>query len=307
MRLLVVGAGATGGYFGGRLALAGRDVSFLVRPARAAALREQGLTIVGPSGEAVLTPKLVAAGEVRDPADIVLVTVKAYSLDSALEDMASQVGPATLIVPVLNGWRHVEVIARRFGAASVIGGLCRISATIDAQGRIRQMTPLDDLWYGELDGSSSGRLAALDEFMQGAGFAAKLSPTIDADMWEKWVLLASTGAANCLMRGTLGEISSQPGGARFLKDVLGEAVAIASAAGRPPRADFLTWCHELLLAPRSPFTTSMYRDLIGGHPIEAQEIIGDLIERGTALGVPTPLLELAFMQLAIHQVRPARR
>src|ERR1700753_4079947 len=121
MRTLVIGAGATGGYFGGRMAQAGRDVTFLVRPKRADALRASGLQIVSPYGDTTLKPQILATGEITAPFDVVLLTVKAYSLDSAIEDFAPAVGRDTMIMPVLNGMRHVDVLMERFGAKAVIG------------------------------------------------------------------------------------------------------------------------------------------------------------------------------------------
>ena len=136
MRLLVVGAGSTGGYFGGRLAQAGRDVTFLVRQARADQLKATGLQIVSPHGDVTLSPKLVTADTIGAPFDAILLTVKAYSLDAALKDIVPAVGPKTMIIPVLNGMRHVGSIIAAFGQDALVGGLCRIAAALDDQGRI---------------------------------------------------------------------------------------------------------------------------------------------------------------------------
>ena len=155
MRLLVVGAGSTGGYFGGRLAQAGRDVTFLVRPRRAAQLRESGLQIVSPHGNVTVRPKLVTAGEIDAPYDAVLLGVKAYSLDAAIDDFAAAVGPETMIIPTLNGMRHIDILEERFGKEPVAGGVCKVAATIDPDGRIVQLAQFQELAYGERDGSVS--------------------------------------------------------------------------------------------------------------------------------------------------------
>ena len=152
MRILIVGAGSTGGYFGARLMQAGRDVTFLVRPARGAALRETGLQVVSPLGDFQVTPRLVTAGAIGGPFDIVLVTVKAFGLAAAIEDFAPAVGSQTMILPVLNGMKHVDDLQARFGADRVLGGVCRVSTTLDAQGRVLHLSPLHELVYGELDG-----------------------------------------------------------------------------------------------------------------------------------------------------------
>jgi 2-dehydropantoate 2-reductase len=303
MRLLIVGAGATGGYFGGRLAQAGRDVTFLVRPARAEQLKASGLRIVSPHGDASLTPKLVTADQISAPVDAVLVTVKAYSLEAALDDFAPAVGPGSTIVPVLNGMRHMDLLTARFGKAAVVGGLCRIAATIDSEGRIAQLAPFHDLVYGEMDGSTSSRMAAFDAFMQGAVFNAKLSPKIEAEMWEKWVMMAALGGVNCLMRGSIGEIQAAAGGAEFALAFLSEVTAATTALGHPPSADWLAFVRSLLLAKDSPLVASIYRDMQKGSPIEADQIIGDLLARAGKAGVSTPLLAAAYTSLSVYQNR----
>jgi len=153
MRMLIVGAGSTGGYFGGRLAQAGRDVAFLVRPARAARLRAAGLEIISPHGGVTLHPEFVTAGGIAAPFDAVLLTVKAFSLDAAMDDLAPAVGSATMILPVLNGMRHMDLLAARFGKDAVIGCACKVATMLDNQGRIVQLSPLQELAYGELAGA----------------------------------------------------------------------------------------------------------------------------------------------------------
>ena len=303
MRLLVVGAGSTGGYFGGRLAQAGRDITFLVRPKRAAQLRADGLQILSPNGDVRLSPKLVAAGGIAAPFDAVLLTVKAFSLPAALEDFAPAVGPQTLILPVLNGMRHMEMLVARFGGTAVIGGVCKVATLIDDEGRIRQLGKFHDLAYGEMSGVSSERTRKLDHFLQGAGFDARLSPAIEREMWEKWVLLATLGGITCLMRGTVGEIAAAPGGTDFVLALLEEIVGVVKAVGQKASDDFLAGTRALLTAKGSAQTSSMYRDLQKGSAIEADQIIGDLLNRAQQAEVPTPLLAAAYAHLSIYQSR----
>jgi len=303
MRTLVVGAGATGGYYGGRLAEAGRDVTFLVRPARAERLRAEGLQIVSPHGHLTLRPKLVTTGERLLNYDVVLLALKAFALESALADMAGAVGPATMIVPVLNGMRHLDILDERFGADAVLGGLCLISATIDERGRIVQMTPAHDISYGERSGAISARIRALDGLMQGAGFNAHASDSILPDMWEKWVTLAALGGITCLMRGTIGDVAAAPGGAAFASAFLAECAAAALACGWPQTEEFLTRSRAAMTRTGSPLASSMYRDLQAGNDVEADQILGDLVERAHAAGVATPLLATAYTHLKVYQAR----
>ena len=231
MRILVVGAGAVGGYFGGRLAEAGRDVTFLVRPSRARQLSQDGLRIISPHGDAVVAPKLITAEMIDTPYDLVLLSVKAYALETAMNDFAPAIGPETMILPALNGMRHVDLLTKRFGEHAVLGGVCLVVAEIDDQGRIVQLANIQQLAYGERNGKATARLQRLDVTLRGAGFNAHLATNIMQEMWEKWVQLASLGAITCLMRGAIGEIVAVPGGADMSLKMLDESVAVATACG----------------------------------------------------------------------------
>ncbi len=301
MRLLVVGAGSTGGYFGGRLAQAGRDVTFLVRPGRAAQLRETGLHIQSPHGNVTLHPAFVTADEIRQSYDAVLLTVKGYQLDGALGDITPAIGADTMILPVLNGMRHMDILAQRFTPHNVVGCALKVATMLEDDGRIVQLTPLQDLAYGELDGTLTPRLHALDTFMRSADIGARLSGVIYREMWEKWILLAAVGAITCLMRGTIGEIEACAGGAAFALQLLDEVVAVVKAVGEPPSDAFLSATREQLTAKGSPFASSMFRDVQRGRPIEVEEIIGDLVGRGANAKIATPLLSAAYIHLLVYQ------
>jgi 2-dehydropantoate 2-reductase len=301
MRILIVGAGAVGGYFGGRLVQAKRDVTFLVRPSRAKQLRQVGLRVISPHGNAVLTPKLVTAEEIDIPYDLVFLSVKAYSLEAAMNDFAAAVGPETMIFPALNGMRHVDLLTKRFGEHAVIGGVCLVASEIDDEGRIVQLADFQRLVYGERNGETTPRLQALHTTLQGAGFEARLSTDIMQAMWEKWVQLASLGAITCLMRGTIGEIVAALGGADLSLKVVDESAAVATACGHKPSEALFARHASAMTEPGSSLTSSMYRDLRKGAPVEADHILGDLIARGDAHGVATPLLQAAFVNLRIYQ------
>jgi 2-dehydropantoate 2-reductase len=303
MRLLVVGAGATGGYFGGRLAAAGRDVTFLIRPKRAAEIAKNGFVIVDPKRETRIEPKIVTADALSGTYDLVLISVKAYSLAAAIEDIVPAIGPDTLILPILNGLKHFDVLSERFGAERVIGSFCKINARLDDHGRIVQMSPMHELTYGEYNGRRTPRMEAIDAFFQGAGFDARLSDDVGRELWEKWVLLASLGAANCLMRGTIGDIVARPGGQAFIEALIGEVTAVATAHGKPPAPAYLEATRELLTTPGSPMTASIYRDLMKNLPVENDQILDDLLTRAAGVGVKTPYLHLAAINLGIYAAR----
>ncbi|OLT13866.1 2-dehydropantoate 2-reductase [Pseudonocardia sp. CNS-139] len=301
MRILVVGAGATGGWFGAKTALAGRDVTFLVRPGRAAVLRERGLRLTG-SDDETLVPQVVTADAPGGHYDAVLVAVKALALAPAIDDLAPAVGPETAVVPFLNGMAHVDTLRARFGDR-VLGGVVKISSTIGPDGEIVRFGPLASLAVGELDGSVTPRVKELVATFDGAGFDVAQPPSILAAMWHKWVLIATMGALNCLARGTVGEIVAQPGGALLGPALLAEAAAVSAAAGFPVPPEELAATTQTITRPGSPFAASMYRDVTGGLPTEVEQILGDLVARAAALGVEVPLLDLATLQLRVQQQR----
>ncbi len=303
MRILVVGAGAVGGYFGGRLHEAGRDVTFLVHNPQAETLRAHGLRIVSPFGDATIHPRLVLAHEISGEYDLILLCVKAYSLDAAMNDFARAVGAGTMILPLLNGMRHIDLLANRFGDRNVIGGVCFVVAEMDNDNRILQLTKTQQLIYGERGGNTSARLETLHQTMQGAKFEAKISQTIEQEMWEKWVMLSSLGAATCLMRGNIGEIEAVPGGAGVAMGILAECSAIAATCGHAPSDAFLNRAEKTMTASGSTLTSSMYRDLMKKGRVEVDQILGDLLSRGKKLGLVSPLVEAAYVNLRIYQAR----
>ncbi len=301
MQILVVGAGAVGGYFGGRLAQADRDVTFLVRANRAREIKANGLQIVSPHGDLTLRPKTITCEHITKPYDLILLGVKNYALSGAINDLAAAVGPETMILPMLNGMRHMDLLIGRFGQHAVLGGVCLVATEVDQEGRIHQLAGFQKLVYGELDGQNTSRLEEVDATLRGAAFDAVISSHIIHDMWEKWVQIATVGAITCLLRGNIGEIVAIPGGAELARWTLRESSDIASASGHPPTTAFLEEQTAQLTAQGSPLTSSMYRDLTKGAPVEVDTILGDLLERGQKFGLPTPILQAAFVNLSIYQ------
>ncbi len=306
MRILVVGAGAVGGYFGGRLLERGRDVTFLVRPGRAAQLAAVGLSIRSPFGDVTLpAPPTVTAESLHDPSDLVLLSCKAYDLAGAIESLAPAVGPESTILPLLNGMLHLKVLDQRFGAARVLGGLCIISSALDAEGRILHLNELHTLVYGERDGAGSRRIAAIASAFDGVRADARASPAVTQEMWEKWVFIAALAGITCLMRAPIGDIVGA-GGVGLATGLLDECAAIATAEGFRPGSDAMDRSRAMLTAPESLLAASMFRDMERGSPIEGSYIVGDLLRRGQALSVAAPLLRVADAHLRAYEARRAR-
>ncbi|MBS0878376.1 MULTISPECIES: ketopantoate reductase family protein [unclassified Tatumella] len=300
MRILVVGAGSTGGYFGACLARHGRDVTFLVRGERAKKLRQQGLVIHADSGTFTLQPNTLLATEITTPYDLIIITVKSFALPGAITDLRAAAGEHTLILPVLNGMQHIDTLRREFGDDKVIGGLCKIHATLNDKGEVLQMSPLHQLCYGELDGSNTSRIQQLDQLLSGCGFDNRLSSSVQSDLWEKWLLLSTLGAVTCLSRGNTRQILTSAGGETLLNSIFSEVLAVITASGYRQRPAIIAAILQTLSNPETPMTSSMYRDLQQGALIEAEPIIGDLVDRARQHAITVPLLNAVFVNLQVY-------
>jgi 2-dehydropantoate 2-reductase len=301
MRVLVVGAGAIGGYFGGRMLQAGRDVTFLVRPKRAAELANAGLVIKSPNGDVTLkNPPTVQADRLGEKFDVVLLSCKAFDLEDAIKSFAPAVGPNTAIIPLLNGMLHLNVLDAKFGADRVLGGLCAIAATLNEAREVVQLAPMQSLNFGEREGRMSDRVRAIAEVFSSINGAAA-SEHIMQDMWEKWVFLASLAASTCLMRTSVGNILAAPGGKDFLLGMLDECSAVSTAEDFPPGGPFFERVKGMLTTEGSPMTASMFRDIKAGLPVEADHVIGDLVARADAAKIPVPKLRTAYTHLKAYE------
>lgn len=306
MKVLVLGAGATGGYFGGRLLEAGGDVSFLVRKRRANHLKQHGLVIHSPVGNLRLSPKLVSENTLQETFDLVILSCKAYDLESAMNAIAPAIGRYTAILPLLNGLRHYDALDARFGERHVLGGLCSIAVTVREEGAIEHLSPMHVLRFGERDGRQSARIETLESLFAPVKADAKPSPDIIQALWEKWVMLASLAGMTCLMRASVGDIVAAPEGRALMLQMLDECRDVAGAYGHPPRPAVLEGTQNMLTETGSRFTASMLRDIEAGGRVEADHILGDLINRAVAKSISTPLLRIAYTHLKAYEARQVR-
>jgi 2-dehydropantoate 2-reductase len=289
MRILIVGAGATGGYFGGRLLQHGRDVTFLVREARAEMLARNGLVIRSATGDANLAaPPTVLASDLRTPYDLVLLSAPAL-------------GPQTSILPLLNGMRHLDLLDARFGAERVLGGQCVIAATLDAQGVVQHLNQSHSLTFGERDGTLSERMQTITQVLTGAVFDARPSQTILQDMWDKWMFLATLAGITCLMRAPVGDIVAAPGGVAATLGLLEECRAVAERSGLAPGEATLQRARGVLTEAGSSLTASMLRDLQHSHAIEADHVIGDMLARSGQSNGDRSLLAVVYAHLKAYE------
>ncbi|MFE8886888.1 ketopantoate reductase family protein [Pseudarthrobacter enclensis] len=292
MRILVVGAGATGGAFGTLLQEAGRDVTYLVRTRKQEALRRDGLRFISPTADRTLPVKTITAADRPGFYDLVLVTVKANAFDSALNDIAPFVGPETSIVPILNGLAHVDRLEEKY-PGQVLGGLAKIVATLDGD-IVRQQMPPTTLTVGGLNGVPVP--AAVSEALDIPAIEFAVTDDVAGALWAKWAFIAAAGITNCLFRAPVGRIIDA-GGEGSIQAAISETEAVAAAAGHPVSGDSHAQAVGILTQPGSAFTSSLYRDLTAGLPSEAEHILGDLARRARELRVSTPLLDLTLIQI----------
>ncbi|GAA3913031.1 2-dehydropantoate 2-reductase [Luteimonas lutimaris] len=303
MRVLVLGAGGTGGYFGGRLAQSGADVTFLLRPARAAQLAQGGLRIRSPLGDADLdvahvTAEALPARVKRAPFDLALLSCKAYDLDSAIDAIAPAVEAGAAVLPILNGLRHYAALDARFGADRVVGGLCFISVAKDGDGAIRHLGRPASITFGERGGDvDSPRTRAFEALCARAGIDHLRSPRIARELWSKYSFLAALAAGTCLMRAGVGDIVAGEGGGAFMAALHDECLAVAAAEGEPVPDAAAATARDTLTQAGSPLQASMLRDLQAGHAVEGEHIVGDMLHRARAHGIDAPLLATAWVHL----------
>ena len=309
MRILILGAGAIGGYLGGRLIQAGKaEVAFLVRGERMAQLERDGLTIDSPVGDFKAAVNVVTAETVEPYWDVIVLTCKAYDLEDAMKSVRLLVSDQTVIVPLLNGMSHIDQLRQTFGAGHVAGGVAYISVTLMPDGVVRHLTPLARFAFGELDGRMSGQLLDLQEAFAGASIEIETVPDITSYLWEKLVALGSMAAATVLMRANVGEIVRAPGGAPWLGRLIERGAAIAAAEGYPVRQSYLDgFLRPALLDPKSTLTASMLRDLEAGNRIEADHILGYLLDAARRNGVPDDMHEAAYIHAKAYENRRVGR
>jgi 2-dehydropantoate 2-reductase len=307
VKILILGAGAIGGYVGGRLHQTGADVTFLVRAPRRERLERDGLVIKSTKGDITQKVKTVLGGSEGGPYDIVLLTPKAYDLDSAMESIAPAIGANTTVVPLLNGMRHIDVLAAKFGDAKVVGGLARVGVTLSPDGAILHTSPFAAISFGERDGKAARpALVELDAAIKKSGIDGGLHKNIVQDLWDKWIMLCSLAAMSCLMRGTVGDILEAGEGQAIMLETVEECRKVAASAGGDPGEKGMQNVAGYLTQKGSRFAASMLHDLEKASMVEADHIVGDMIARAKKAGIATPNLRMAYAHLQVYLARRAR-
>jgi 2-dehydropantoate 2-reductase len=289
MKIVFFGAGGVGGYFGGRLAQAGVDVSFVARGAHLDAMRRDGLRITSPKGDAHVT-RVTASADPADlgPADVVFLTVKMYDVDTAATALRPLLGPGTLVVTLQNGVEATDMVARRIGREHVAGGVAYVAAVIAEPGLIRH-TALDALIVGELDGAMSPRLLALRDAVSHAGFSFTASPDIRVDLWSKFVRLSVFSGMTSVMRSPIGVLRAHPPLFAMMEAAVDEALAVGRAQGVALGDGVKDEVFKMYRGVPPQAKSSMLEDLERGRPLELPWLSGAVVRQGLEVGVPTPV------------------
>ncbi|HYE85481.1 MAG TPA: 2-dehydropantoate 2-reductase [Vicinamibacterales bacterium] len=289
MRIAIFGSGGVGGYFGGRLAAAGEDVTFLARGAHLTALQRDGLRITSPLGD-VHVARVQAADRPQavGPVDVVLFTVKMYDVDASAATLAPLIGPDTVVIALQNGVDAMEMVSRHVGAHHVAGGAAYIVAVIDEPGHIRH-TIAQQLVFGERDGRKSERLVAFEQAGIRAGFQARVSTNVDVDLWVKFVRLATWSGVTTATRSPMGVVRDTPETYELMMAAIEEVIAVGKAKGIAFPADLMEGTISIIKNFPPNSKSSMLEDIERGRRLELPWLSGAVVRIGREVGVPTPI------------------
>lgn len=302
MRVLVLGAGAIGGYFGGRLAESGVDVTFLVRERRSQQLAARGLRIESVRGSFHLEqPKWILAGEAAEAFDVILLSNKAYHLPESIDSIAPYVTKSTVIIPLLNGIAHMEPLWERFGKENVLGGLCFVESTLNAQGDVVHTSKLHDAIFGEWDGGKSERVLRIEEAFSKINGVFRASSFIQREVWHKYLLIATLSGITTLMNAAVGPIQSSPYGIELTRQLTEEIAQIMKTWDAPIDDDIVDKQIEMFANTHATMKSSMLRDMEKGLPVEGDHLQGYLLKRSEQLGLSTPLLKVVYNNLKVYE------
>jgi 2-dehydropantoate 2-reductase len=305
LKILVLGAGGTGGYFGGRLHEAGADVTFLVRERRRAQIAQDGLRIETPSASVTLKVKTALANEIKPEFDIIILTCKAYDLDASIAAIAPAMHAQTCVVPLLNGIAHLDALDQAFGKARVMGGSCQIAATLTSDGVVKSMAPVHSIVWGAREPGQNAIANALGKAFANTIVDWRISENIMLDMWEKIAFLSTLAGITCLMRANVGEVLATPDGKLLMRQYSDCAIEIARLEGYAPRPDVLARFDSVLNSSDSTLTASMLRDLEAGNDVEADHIVGYMLNKAREHGLDDSIINVAYTHLKAYQNRHA--
>lgn len=301
MRILVLGAGGVGGFFGGRLVEKGEDVTFLVRSKRKKQLEERGLVIRSVNGDFSFQPKLITKEDQTAPFDVILFSTKSYHLNEAIQDLKPFVGESTVIIPLLNGIAHVSLLQKEFGEEKVIGGLCFIETTLNDQGEIVQTSAANRLMFGEMKSQDSERIKHISKAFAGTKSSFILSENITQDMWHKYLFITVMSGVTTLMRAPIGPIRESEGGRDFIQNLFEECMEIMRCVGAPIKDNIVQEHMKIIDKISYNMKSSMQRDMEKGSSIEAKHLQGYLLDVAEQFSIEAPLLGAVYQNLKVYE------
>ncbi|MDF0726356.1 ketopantoate reductase family protein [Cytobacillus sp. S13-E01] len=301
MRILIVGAGAVGGYFGGRLLEKGEDVTFLVREKRKGLLQANGLKLNSVHGNVDLKPKVLTVKDTSEAFDVVIVSTKAYHLSDVVDSIEPFVAKNTMILPLLNGVSHVEVLQNRFGKENVIGGLCFIESTLDVTGQVVQTSPIHDLVFGELSGERTERIEKLEKAFSGTKANFRLSDEIVREMWHKYLFITTLSGVTTLMRAPIGPIRESIGGQETIERLVKELSTVMRAIQAPIAETIEQIMLERVQAMGYDMKSSMQRDMEKGQAVEADHLQGYIYNIAQTEKLNVPVLQVIYSNLKVYE------
>lgn len=304
MRIVVFGTGGVGGYFGGRLAEAGEDVTFIARGEHLQAIHKHGLRVGSVKGDFVIQP----AQATDDPAqvgevDVVLVSVKAWQIPEVAQAMRPLIGPETFVVPLQNGVEAPEQLAAVLGPEHVLGGLAKIFSFIVEPGCIHHIGGSASVTFGELDNRRSERAELLCAAFVRAGVSAEMPPDIHVALWEKFLLVVPFGGLGAVARAPIGTLRSLPETRRMLEQGMREILNVAQKRNIPLAEDVVAKSMTFIDAQLPSGTASLQRDIINGKPSELEAWTGAVVRLGQEVGVATPLHAFFYHSLLPLELR----
>lgn len=301
MRILVLGAGGVGGFFGGRLVEKGEDVTFLVRSKRKKQLEERGLVIRSVNGDFSFQPKLITKEDQTAPFDVILFSTKAYHLNEGIQDLKPFVGENTAIIPLLNGIAHVSLLQKEFGEEKVIGGLCFIETTLNDQGEIVQTSAANRLMFGEMKSQDSERIKHISKAFAGTKSSFILSENITQDMWHKYLFITVMSGVTTLMRAPIGPIRESESGRDFIQNLFEECMEIMRCVGAPIKDNIVQEHMKTIDKISYNMKSSMQRDMEKGSSIEAKHLQGYLLDVAEQFSIEAPLLGAVYQNLKVYE------
>ncbi|MDM5193130.1 2-dehydropantoate 2-reductase [Bacillus hominis] len=301
MRILVLGAGGVGGFFGGRLVEKGEDVTFLVRSKRKQQLEEKGLVIRSVNGDFSFQPKLITKEDITSPFDVILFSTKAYHLNEAIVDLKPFVGKNTVIIPLLNGIAQLSLLQKEFGVEKVIGGLCFIETTLNNEGDVVQTSVANRLVFGEIKHQDSERIKRISKTFADTKASFVLSENILQDMWHKYLFITVMSGVTTLMRAPIGPIRESDGGREFIRNLFEESVQIMKSMEAPVKDNIVEEHMKTIDKISYDMKSSMQRDMEKGSLIEGKHLQGYLLKLAEEMSIDVPLLSVVYQNLKVYE------